>query len=289
MRYPSLADLFSARARSLAKGPIAFVLAEDEVEVESTLLHLLAIGFQDVVLLAAGVAEIAATLKAQVHVVAHDVYAEGALQTTVNSAIDALPGTWIHFCYNAEYLFYPFSSTRSVRELVTFHTEERREAMLTTVIDLYAGDVSTSQNGVSRSDTWFDRSGYYASARKDPDRNWDPKERQIDIFGGLRRRFEEHVAWERRRIDRISLFRAKPGLRLRPDLTLSDEEMNTYACSWHHNLTAAVCSFRAAKALCTNPGSRHAAQSLRWRNSERFDWTDRQLLELGFIEPGQWF
>ena len=97
------------------------------------------------------------------------------------------------------------------------------------------------------------------------------------------------LAWDRRRIDRISLFRAKPGLRLQPDFTLSDEEMNTFACSWHHNLTAAVCSFRAAKALRSNPGSRHSVTSFRWRDSVPFEWKGRQLLEGGFIEPGQWF
>ena len=60
---------------------------------------------------------------------------------------------------------------------------------------------------------------------------------------------------DRRKIDRIALFRAKPGLRLRGDHTFSDEEYNTYACPWHHNLTAAIVSFRTAKALKTNPGS----------------------------------
>jgi hypothetical protein len=161
--------------------------------------------------------------------------------------------------------------------------------MMTYVIDLYAGDLSVSPNGVSLTDTWFDRSGYYALTRTDEARNWEAKERQIEIYGGLRRRLEEHVAWEKRRIDRISLFRAKPGLRFQADFTLSDEEMNTYACAWHHNLTAAVGSFRAAKALCTNPGSRHAIQSFRWRNSESFSWSSKQLMTLGFIEPGQWF
>ena len=64
----------------------------------------------------------------------------------------------------------------------------------------------------------------------------------------------------RGRIDRIALFRAKPGLHLRPDHTFDDEEYNTYACPWHHNLTAAVLSFRTAKALKSNPGSTYAIQ-----------------------------
>lgn len=289
MPYPSLADLLTAKAKDLAKGPLALVLVEDEFEVRSTLAHLLKIGFRDVILLSPPGVELAAETAARVHVASHDVHAEDALPNAVNAVIDRLPGTWIHYCYNAEYLYYPFSNTRNVRELLAFHTEERRAAMMTYVIDLYAGDLSTAPNGVSLTDTWFDQLGYYALERKDPANNWQPKERQIEVYGGLRRRFEEHVAWERRRIDRISLFRAKPGLRLLPDLTLSDDEMNTYACAWHHNLTAAVCSFRAAKALCTNPGSRHAVQGVRWRNSIPFEWNDRQLLEHGFIEPGQWF
>ena len=74
-----------------------------------------------------------------------------------------------------------------------------------------------------------------------------------------------------------------------PDFTLNDEEMNTYSCRWHHNLTAAVCSFRTAKALRTNPGSRHAIPTFRWPNSVRFDWTSQQLMDLGLMEPGQWF
>ena len=85
------------------------------------------------------------------------------------------------------------------------------------------------------------------------------------------------------RIDRIALFRAQKGLRMRDDHTFSIEEYNTYACPWHNNLTAAVMSFRRAKALDWVAGS------FVWERSLRFDWTSRQLLELGMIEPGQWF
>ena len=54
-------------------------------------------------------------------------------------------------------------------------------------------------------------------------------------------------------------------------------------------LTAAIASFRAAKALATNPGSREAIGSFRWRNSEPFQWKAQQLMDLGLMEPGQWF
>ncbi len=132
----------------------------------------------------------------------------------------------------------------------------------------------------------MDKSGYYALARW---RAGQALDRQMDFFGGLRWRFEEHVPFAKRRIDRVALFRAKPGLRLNADHTLSDDEMNTYACPWHHSPTAAIASFRTAKALRKNPGSRQAIRTFRWRNSEPFRWQSRQLLDLGLMEPGQWF
>ncbi len=278
----------AAHAADLARGPVAILLVEDAVEVDSTIAHLLRLGFRDVVVLAPDGLELAPDHAARVHLVRHSVHARDALVTAVNAMIDPLAGAWLHACHNAEYLFFPFCETRRVRELVTFHAEERRAAMLTTVIDLYAGDLQVHPGGVARTDAWLDRSGYYATPRKDPASDWAEMERQVDIFGGLRRRYEEHVPWDRRRIDRISLFRAEKGVRLRPDFTLTKPELNTHACVWHHNLTAAVCSFRAAKALCANPGSRPAITGFRWPGSEPFRWHSQQLLDLGMIEPGQW-
>ena len=155
-------------------------------------------------------------------------------------------------------------------------------------MDVYAGDLETCPNAVNLEDAYLDRSGYYALGRPDPATN-HPKERQLDFFGGLRWRYEEHVPPERRKIDRISLFKSKPGLELRADHTFNDEEYNTYACPWHNNLTAAVVSFRTAKALRRNPGSAFEIQTFRWHNSVPFEWHSRQLLDLGLMEPGQWF
>ena len=289
MRYPDLPALLDRKRTELGRGPVSIVLAEDEVELHSTLDHQLACGFRDVVLLAPEGVQVAPEFETRLHIVTHDVFAEGALVQAVNDLAARLSGTWLHYCHNAEYLLFPFCETRNIRELLAFHTEERREAMLTYVIDLYAGDLGQHPNGVALDDAWLDRKGYYALARKDPGNDWKPKDRQLDFFGGLRWRFEEHIPFARRKIDRISLFRAKPGVRVLPDFTLTDEEMNTYSCRWHHNLTAAVCSFRTAKALRTNPGSRHAIPTFRWPNSIRFDRHSQQLMDLGLMEPGQWF
>ena len=289
MQHGSLSAYIAAAAANPPKGPLAIIMAEDAVEVDTTLRHHLRAGFTDVLLLAPSEIAVAPALDPKIHRIDHDVHAENALPGAVNQLIEAFPGLWMFYCFNSEYLFHPFCETRTVRDLLAFHAEERRDAMLTYVIDLYAGDLDTHPGAVSLESAHLDRSGYYALAREDPENNWHPKERQLDFFGGLRWRFEEHVPWTRRKIDRISLFKAKKGLILRPDFTFSDEEYNTYACPWHNNLTAAVCSFRTAKALKSNPGSKWEIRSFRWHNSTPFEWHSQQLMDLGLMEPGQWF
>ena len=287
MTLPSLDEFLSRRAEVLARGPVAVILAEDAVEVGSTVAHHLQAGFRTVLLaLPAGVAPPEAA--AGVHPVQAATRAEGATARIVNRVIAACPpGTWLYWGYNAEYLFHPFCETRNVREMLAFHAEERREAMAGCVVDLYAADLARFPDGVSLEQAMFDAAGYYARERHGPD--GAALERQLDIFGGLRWRFEEHVPWDRRRIGRVALLRTRKGLRMLDDLSLSEPEYNTQSCPWHHNLTAAVMSFRAAKALRGNPGSREAIGGFAWEQSRRFDWTSQQLMDLGLIEPGQWF
>ncbi len=52
MRYGSLDAFLTEGQAALAKGPVAIILAEDAVEVETTLRHHLAAGFAEVLLLA---------------------------------------------------------------------------------------------------------------------------------------------------------------------------------------------------------------------------------------------
>ncbi|SLN13884.1 hypothetical protein ROJ8625_00428 [Roseivivax jejudonensis] len=289
MRYTGLEAFLAEGKSALAKGPVALVFAEDAVEIDTTIRHHQQSGFAAVVVFVAPVFDIAPDVADTVHRVDYDPTAEDAVPAAVNAVIAAAPGVWLFYCYNAEYLFYPFCETRSVAEMLAFHAEERRDAMLTYVVDLYADDLDRFPDAVSLDHAHLDRSGYYALARTDPANHDHPKERQLDFFGGLRWRFEEHVPATRRKIDRIALFRARPGLALRPDHTFSDEEYNTYACPWHNNLTAALVSFRTAKALKRNPGSTFDIQTFAWHNSTPFEWHSRQLLDLGLMEPGQWF
>ena len=283
MHFPNLPALLHDLKRGPTKGPIALVVIEDDVEVASTLTHLQEVGFARVI--AFGAADL--VIPEDVDRVDHPVLTDTALADLVNAVIGAVPDIWLHYCYNAEYLFYPFCEHRSVGEMVAFSMEERRDSILTYVVDLYAGDLRDAPSAVARDDAYLDRSGYYALARTDE--TGDAYERQMDFYGGLRWRFEEHVPYLRRRIDRVSLFRAVPGLKMLPDRRFNIPEYNTYACPWHNSLTAAVCSFRTAKALKRNPGSRFEIDSFHWQNSVRFNWDSQQLFDLGLMEPGQWF
>ena len=287
MIYDTLDAFLSKGRAALAKGPVALILLEDEVETASTVRHHIDAGFKSIVVFGVPEITLPEDVADEVTRVHFDMSADDALLTVVNGCIEAAAGQWLYYCYNAEYLFYPFCEHRSVSEMLAFHTEERRDAMLTYVVDLYTDDLGAHPGAVSLHRAHLDKSGYYALARSDKDHPYF--ERQLDFFGGLRWRFEELIPEGRRRIDRIALFRAKPGLRLRADHTLNDPEYNTYACPWHHNITAALCSFRTAKALKRNPGSGYRIDSFMWHNSAPFTWHSQQLLDLGLMEPGQWF
>ncbi|WP_306004786.1 hypothetical protein [Aquicoccus porphyridii] len=287
--YAGLGDFLNRGKAALAKGPVALVFAEDEVELDTTLRHHQQLGFKSVVAFMPDSFALPDDLVRSVYRVGYDMVPEGALENAVNAVIGAAEGQWLYYCFNAEYLFYPFCETRTIGEMLAFHTEERRDAMLTFVVDLYADDLAAHPDAVSLETACLDKTGYYALARPDPANHNHPRERQLDFFGGLRWRFEEHIPAPRRKIDRIAIFRARLGLALRDDHTFTDEEYNTYACPWHNNLTATIASFRTAKALKRNPGSTFDIDTFGWHNSTRFEWHSRQLLDLGLMEPGQWF
>ncbi len=287
MQYDSVNSFLQSGPDALKKGPIALIFAEDDVELESTIRHHLKLGFTNLIAFMPAEFTLPEELTKRIHRVALTCAPRTVVFDTINKVIEAAPSTWMYYCYNAEYLFFPFCETRTIGEMLAFHTEERRDAMLTHVVDLYADDLTAFPNGVAPDRAMLDRIGYYAHTRHTPD--GQPLERQLDMSGGLRWRFEDHIPYERRRIDRIGMFKPRKNLRLLPDHTFNEPEYNTYSCPWHHNLTAAICSFRAAKALKSNAGSTFDIPSFKWRNSVAFEWNSTQLLDLGLIEPGQWF
>lgn len=264
------------------------VIVGDDVELDTTARHYFECGFENVLMLMPDAFSLSDEIAGKIHRITYDCSRRSAVPDAVNAVNDAAQGIWLYYCYNAEFLFFPFIESRSIGEMLMFQKEERRDSVLTYVIDLYADDLTENPSAVSLEHASLDKSGYYAQARNDTITGY-PKERQLDFFGGLRWRYEEHIPKTSRRIDRIALFRTAKGLKLQADHTFEDQEYNTYACPWHHNLTAAICSFRTAKALKRNPGSKFEIETFRWHNSTPFEWHSRQLLDLGLMEPGQWF
>ena len=289
MHYGSVKEFLSSGKQTLAKGPLALIFVEDQVEIDTTIRHHLDCGFKKVFVFMPDAFDLPDDVTLQIERINFDMSSGENHVDVINRIIDTAPGIWIYFCFNAEYLFYPFCETRTIGEMLAFQTEERRYSMLTYVVDLYAGDLGRFPDAVSLEDAHLDKSGYYALARNDADNHNHPKERQLNFFGGLRWRYEEHIPAARRKIDRIALFKTRKDLVLQEDHTFNDEEYNTYSCPWHHNLTSAIVSFRTAKALKRNPGSTFDIETFKWHNSTPFEWHSRQLLDLGLMEPGQWF
>lgn len=286
MAPPPLDTFLKSANADLPKGPVALIFVEDETAVGATIRHHNRIGFQNIVLLARPDLALPEDCKAMCHHVTFDVANDVAVHDVVNQAIDALAGRWLYYCYNAEFLHFPFCESRSIEELITFITEERRASAFTYVIDLYADNLEAHPLGYSLEHAHLDASGYYALTRW---RNGGAADRQLSVFGGLKWRFEEHLPYAKRRIDRVALFRAEKGLTMDEEQLLSDEELNTYQCPWHHSVTIAICSFRTAKYLKSNPGSTFEIADFTWAMSEKFHWNSQQLMDLGLMEPGQWF
>jgi len=67
----------------------------------------------------------------QVSTVYVNTFADDCVQRTVNTLMPHMAGAWVYVGFNAEYLFFPFSNSRSVSELLASHTEEHRGSMLT--------------------------------------------------------------------------------------------------------------------------------------------------------------
>ena len=265
--------------KDLKPGPVALVRLEDDIEIPSTIAHLKKLQFPNVIVL---------ETSPRSHDGAYSIKADPKvdLPTILNASIDHLSGRWIHACHNSEYLFFPFCEGRSIWDAAQFVQEERRDAVFTSVIDLYPEEFDRTDQSLNLEAAYLDRAGYYSR-----DRYVGPEkqDRQVEVFGGLKWRYAEHVEWERQRIDRPAFFRAKTGLRLDERSRFNDQEMNTLSCPWHHSMTFALASFRVAKSLINISGSDYSIDSFMWSQSQKFEWSSPQLMELGLMEPGQWF
>ena len=200
--------------------------------------------------------------------------------TLLNALIDALSERWVLWLWNGESFVFPFGETRTLSDLTAFLSDERRRMLFTYALDLYAHDLPQGDADPEDLDLCFDRAGYHAFPRE---------EQTLRLFGGLGWRFAEFTPKEIQQIGRASLFRAERGVWLDRNYLFSVPEYQSVQCKWHHNPTAAMMTLRRPRKIMAHPRFHEVRGKLMWHGSQRFDWTSRQLLELGMIEPGQWF
>ncbi|MEM0922460.1 MAG: hypothetical protein AAGI13_05405 [Pseudomonadota bacterium] len=197
----------------------------------------------------------------------------------LNKLIAGREGGWIAWLSNGEILFYPWCETRTLGDLAQFLGDERRRILYSYAIDLYAPELPEGPDPTA-AELHFDRIAYHAFPGED---------RRLSVFGGLGWRFEEMIPAEMQPIGRPTLFRATSGLEIQPDLSFADPAYRAVSAPWHHSPTGAVMTLRRSRRLLQAPGFGKVAGKLLWHGSERFNWSSAQLLDLGLIEPGQWF
>ena len=230
MNFSTLKTYLTWAKAHAPKGPFAFIFAQDDIELTHTVAHHIKLGFRQTVVLADIPIARPEDLPDEVAFIPRPAKSSSDISQEMNAVITALHQRWIYCGYNGEYLYYPFCETRSIGEIIAFTTEERLKTIPTTAVDLYAGHLGQNPDGVDVTSTYLDRLGYYTETRRDGEQ---------------------------------ALFQSQRGLKFQPDFIFKLPEFNTFACPWHHNLTAALCSFRTAKALRRNPASRHAIPSFR--------------------------
>ncbi len=272
-------DSVDTYARSPASGPlpVAIMICETAFMVteSATLLHQR--GFGHVIAIGPGISGIDADA-AHISAFPAPVHAIAERTQVLNRLIEAHRGQWVFICFNGEFLFYPFAETRSVSDLIEFMWAERRSSVMTYGIDLYS-DQMIGGGMLAHDDAWFDAEGWYGFDRGDG---------FVDVHGGLGWRYEEYVPVATSRINRPALFLSRPGLTIRDDLWLADDDLNTVACPWHNNPTLALMTTRRARMLLEHPTFKSAVSTLTWPGSVKFGWQSNELVHRGLIEAGQW-
>lgn len=286
MRFDNIDSLAGSLRKIHSTGPLAIVLAEDAFGLVETVEHLNGLGFARTIVFGQGLDLALLPSLTNCDLVEPTPAQKLSMPQILNRLMPVLAGQWIHACYNGEFLYYPFCEDRQIGDALAFNDDERRKSVFGYMVDLYADSLDSAAQFVPREQACFDRVGYFdappiAGLASDP--------RMPRLNGGLRWRFSEHIPLNRQNINKVAMFRADPKLSVSPDMEFSLPEYNSVSCQWHHNMTMAIASFRVAKALRTNPESDAAIAVFHWDMSERFEWNSKQLMQAGFIEPGQWF
>ena len=277
MTHRSVPDfLASAAFKRLKSGVFSVVFCEEDWLVPQTVAHALSLRPRHVLV----IGRTGALADDQdVSVITMDLSERSAKAEILNRLIPALDGRWLTWVSNGEFLIFPWCETRTLGDLTQFLGDERRRVLYSYALDLYAPEMPAAE-ALREAELWFDFKGYHAFPEED---------RRLTAFGGLGWRFEEFFPPWLQQIGRPAVFRAAKGLQIERDLMFEDTAYRSVSAPWHHSPTGAVMSLRRTRRLLLAPGFDAVADRLIWQGSARFSWQSRQLLDLGMIEPGQWF
>ena len=275
MEFETARDFASARP-TLPGGPVAIVLCDSPRQAANTVSRLAGQGVGALIV----VGESGPLDSGVVPVVQIAENPGRHAYRLVNTLLGALAGRWVVWLWAGEFLFYPFSETRSLPELTDFLRDERRKVLFSYALDLYAIDMPGPHQPPWDIALHFDAIGYQPFPQPD---------QGLNLYGGLSWRFEELVTDQMHQLGRSALVQVGGNLALDRNWRFDDPEYDSVSCPWHHSPTGAVMSLRRTWRIMAHPGFTDVAGDLIWQGSTPFEWTSQQLLELGIIEPGQWF
>ena len=275
MQFQTVRDFVRARPK-LPAGVTAIVLCDSPRQAQNTVSHLLDQGAGLVVTIGdCGALEVDG--RPHVQIAEPPTVRPYKMLTQV---LGGLEGRWIVWLWAGEFLFYPFAESRNLAELTSFLSDERRRVLYCYALDLYGQAMPSGGDDPRAIELYFDDIGYQPFPMDD---------KCLNLHGSLGWRFEELSTRDMHQIGRSSLIKADAGLTLDRFWRFGAPEMDSVACPWHNSPTGAVMSLRRAYRIVAHPGFPDVADDLIWQGSVRFEWSSRQLLERGMIEPGQWF
>lgn len=277
MDHPTIAHFAKAKPR-LPNGVVTVLLCESALHLRATADHAVRHGTTAIV--AIGTASVALGDPGVPVIRIGEDPGDRNAPALISAAMEALEGRWVLWLWNGEFFHFPFCETRALGDLTEFLESERRKLIYTYTLDLYADPMPGAESAPQNVPMHFDRIGYYAFPEQD---------QTLRVYGSLCWRFEEIAPKWMRQIGRASLVKAERDMRLGPDLHFDDPAFASVSCPWHRSPTAAMMSLRSARRITSHPDFAMRRDSLIWHGSVPFEWTSRQLLDLGMIEPGQWF
>ncbi|MEM7188461.1 MAG: hypothetical protein AAF439_02510 [Pseudomonadota bacterium] len=274
--FPTVSAFASARA-ALPAGVVAVLLCESARHVQASAERLAEQGAAAIIYVGR---EEVCDLEGPAEIAIAERPRTDRYRKQLNALFDALDGRWVLWLWNAEFFVFPYCETRSLAEMTGFLQDERRRVLFSYALDLYGTRLPAAKDDPRQTGLCFDRIGYHAFPKPG---------QQLRVYGGLGWRFEELAPRGMQQIGRSCLIRAQRGQHLNREMLFGDDDYDSVSCKWHNSPTGAVMTLRRSSRIMAHENFPAASDRLMWQGTTAWDWSSQQLLELGMIEPGQWF